>query len=107
MIDEQTKANTSPDGAKWEIVADTIRNRRSNLNVDLERPVPREVIEELTGLAVLAPNHYRTNPWRFVVLSGPARARLGEVVAREMAKEQPDVKEAILERQRTQFLRAP
>jgi nitroreductase len=87
-------------------VAETIRERRSNLNVDGERPVPRELIDELIELASAAPNHYRTNPWRFVVLTGPARARIGEIAADAVAR-QPDAKEAIVERQRVQFLRAP
>ncbi len=100
--DERTSAN----GSNWDVVAETIRTRRSNLNVDLERPVPREIVEELIDLAVSAPNHYRTSPWRFVVLSGEARVRLGDVVARAVAA-QPDVKDAIVERQRVQFLRAP
>ncbi len=100
-----TEQHTTPNGA-WETVAEAIRTRRSNLNVDPQRPVPQEMIQELAELAVLAPNHYRTNPWRFVVLSGPARERLGEVVAREVAK-QPEVKESFVQRQREQFLRAP
>lgn len=102
MIDEQTKTP----GETWAAVAGAIRNRRSNLNVDLDRPVPPEVIEDLLDLAVSAPNHYRTNPWRFVVLTGAARERLGDVVAREVGK-QPNVTDAIRERQRGQFLRSP
>jgi len=102
MIEEKTWVN----GTNWAAVSETIRTRRSNLNVDLERPVPRELIDELVELAVSAPNHYRTNPWRFVVLTGPARARIGEIAARALA-EQPDAKESFVERQRTQFLRAP
>lgn len=101
-----TDERISPNGSNWAVVAETIRTRRSNLNVDLERPVPRELIEELIDLAISAPNHYRTSPWRFVVLSGEARTRIGEVVAGAVAR-QPDVKEAIVERQRVQFLRAP
>ncbi len=102
MIDQKTWINANP----WMVVSETIRARRSNLNVDLERPVPRELIDELLALAVSAPNHYRTNPWRFVVLTGAARARVGEVAARAAAG-LPDVKESIVERQRVQFLRAP
>lgn len=102
MIDEKTGVS----GTNWAAVAETIRTRRSNLNVDLERTVPRELIDELVELAVSAPNHYRTNPWRFVVLTGPARARIGEIAARALAA-QPDAKESFVERQRTQFLRAP
>ncbi len=96
----------SENGTTWEAVAEAIRGRRSNLNVDHEREVPREVVEELAGLAVQAPNHYRTNPWRFVVLTGQARVRLGNLVADILAK-RPDQKEAAVERQRVQFLRAP
>jgi nitroreductase len=76
------------------------------LNVDLERPVPHDIVRDLLDLAVSAPNHYRTNPWRFVVISGNARARIGDVAARALAA-QPDVKDALVERQRVQFLRAP
>jgi nitroreductase len=90
----------------WETVASTIRERRSNMNVDLERPVPREVVDDLLDLATWAPNHYRTNPWRFVVLTGKARERIGEIAARAAAS-RPDAKESIVERQRAQFLRAP
>jgi nitroreductase len=91
---------------RWSVVAETIRGRRSNLNVDLERAVPLELIDELIDLAVSAPNHYRTNPWRFVVLTGTARDRIGEIAATALAR-QPDAKETIVERQRVQFLRAP
>jgi nitroreductase len=94
------------DSARWTTVSETIRSRRSNLNVDLQRPVPREVIEELVNLAVTAPNHYRTNPWRFIVMTGDARVRVGNIVA-QVAGSQPDAKEAAVERQRVQFLRAP
>jgi nitroreductase len=94
------------DTARWATVSETIRTRRSNLNVDLQRPVPREIIEELINLAVTAPNHYRTNPWRFAVMTGDARVRVGNIVA-QVAASQPDAKEAVVERQRVQFLRAP
>jgi nitroreductase len=93
-------------GEQWAVVTAAIRERRSNLNVDPDRPVAREVIDDLIALAVTAPNHYRTNPWRFVVLTGAARARIGAVAAEAVAR-QPDAKESIIERQRSQFLRAP
>src|SRR5262245_40652733 len=90
----------------WETVASTIRDRHSNLNVDTERLVPNELIDQQMDLATWAPNHYRINPWRFVVMTGPARARIGELAAGIVAS-RPDAKESIVERQRTQFLRAP
>src|SRR5688572_4911187 len=90
----------------WETVATTIRERRSNLNVDGERPVPPELVDELLELASWAPNHYRTNPFKFVVLTGAARGRIGEIAAGQVARK-PDAKEPVVERQRVQFMRAP
>lgn len=46
-----------------------------------DRAVPLPEIEELCRLAVWAPNHKRTWPWRFAVAEGTARSLLGEVVA--------------------------
>src|SRR5688572_8347697 len=87
-------------------VGEVIRQRRSNMNVDQERPVPPEVVDQLIELATWAPNHYRTNPFRFVVLNGAARERLGQVAADAIAKVS-EVKDTLVERQRVQFLRTP
>ncbi len=70
-------------------------------------PVPREVIEKLLLAAVQAPNHYKVRPWRFVVLSGAARERLGEVMAESQRARQPDLPEEAFEKTRTLPLRAP
>jgi nitroreductase len=97
---------TGIDSPRFAAVAAIIRERRSNPNADSERPIPREVVDELLALGVEGPNHYRTNPYRFVVLSGPARARIGEVAAQATARKGGDNVEALVERQRGQFLRA-
>jgi nitroreductase len=49
---------------------DLIRSRRTHKSFGPE-PVPHETLDELLELARWAPNHHRTNPWRFRVL-GPA-----------------------------------
>jgi nitroreductase len=46
-----------------------VRSRRTHKSFGPE-PVPRETLDELLGLARWAPNHHRTNPWRFRVV-GP------------------------------------
>src|SRR5919204_4010044 len=94
------------DSARFSAVAEVIRERRSNPNADPERPIPREVVDQLLALAVQGPNHYRTNPYRFVVLSGPARARIGEIAAQATAARGGENVEAMVERQRGQFMRA-
>jgi nitroreductase len=58
-------------------VLEAIRGRRTHKSFD-PRPVPRETLEELFGLALFAPNHHLTQPWRFRVLGPEALARLKE-----------------------------
>lgn len=60
-------------------VLEAIRNRRSVGRVKPD-PVPKDMIEKMLEAAVWAPNHYRTEPWRFIVLSGDGRRRLSEAL---------------------------
>lgn len=53
--------------------------------VDNDREVPLDLVAELCALATWAPNHKKTWPWRFAVLTGDGRARFGETVAEDMA----------------------
>ena len=46
--------------------------------MDLTREVPREVLLEILADAHAAPTHGLTQPWRFQVFTGAARARLGD-----------------------------
>ncbi len=62
-------------------VDEVIRTRRTSLLVDPDDPVPDELISLLVELATWAPNHKRTWPWRFTVVTGTARHRLGEALA--------------------------
>ncbi len=55
--------------------------RRTSLRVDPDREVPAELIDRLLRLAVWAPNHKKTFPWRFAVVEGEGRRRLGELVS--------------------------
>lgn len=70
-------------------------------------PVSRDLIERMLAAAVQAPNHYKVRPWRFVVLTGGARERLGEVMVESMRKRDPDVGDDRLVRERARPLRAP
>ena len=62
-------------------VDEVIRTRRTSLLVDPDDPVPDELLSLLIELATWAPNHKRTWPWRFTVVTGGARHRLGEALA--------------------------
>jgi nitroreductase len=61
-----------------EALEDLIRSRRTHKSFGPE-PVSRTVLDELLELARWAPNHHRTNPWRFRVLGPETLARLKEV----------------------------
>ncbi len=58
-----------------------IEDRRS-VKRFTERAVTPADIERLLDLAVLAPNHRMTEPWRLVVLGPEARRSLGDIKAR-------------------------
>jgi nitroreductase len=74
-------------------------------------PVPRELVEKLLSAAVQAPNHYKVRPWRFVVLNGASRERLGEVMAQAFLEKFPDLppeaREKALAKERSKPLRSP
>jgi nitroreductase len=64
-------------------LADLIRRRRTSMLVT-DQPVPRELVHHLCELALWAPNHKRTWPWRFALFDGDGRATLGNVIADAM-----------------------
>ena len=70
-------------------------------------PSPAEIDTILT-IASRVPDHKKLAPWRFIVLEGEARARLGEVVAEAcIAAEKEPPSHVRLETERTRLLRAP
>ena len=58
-------------------IEEVIRSRRTHKSFGPE-PVPSEVVDELLELARWAPNHHRTNPWRFRVVGAETLERLKE-----------------------------
>ena len=69
--------------------------------------VSRDVIEKLLSAAVQAPNHYKVRPWRFVVLTGNGRNKLGDVMAASFLDRNPATPPAGLDKTRALPLRAP
>ncbi len=59
-----------------------IRKRRAIFpKMYIDKPIPKEIIEEVLENANWAPTHKFTEPWRFRVFTGDARTRLGERLA--------------------------
>lgn len=70
-------------------------------------PIPHETIEKLLSAGVQAPNHHKVRPWRFVVLTGDGRKRLGDVMAASFADRNPAAPPEGLDKTRGLPLRAP
>jgi len=80
---------------------------RHSVKVVKPEPLPRAVIEQLLDAGVQAPNHHHVRPWRFVVLTGAARERLGEVMAASQGRRRPDLPPETFAKTRSLPLRAP
>ncbi|HEX2324269.1 MAG TPA: nitroreductase, partial [Chloroflexota bacterium] len=92
--------------APWQALRGVVRERRSNLRIDPQREVPPELVQQLLELACWAPNHKHTHPWRFAVVTGPGRARLGETAAAGLPA-LGITDPGALAKMRTKYLRAP
>ncbi|MBC7878636.1 MAG: nitroreductase [Anaerolineales bacterium] len=87
-------------------ILEAIKARYSNNKVKVDE-VPRDVIEKLLDAGNQAPNHYTVRPWRFIVLTGNARNKLGDVMAASFADRNPDLPPEGLDKTRALPLRAP
>ena len=64
-----------------EVLFDAIRYRRSvKLNDLSPDPIDLALVARMLEAANWAPSHGKTEPWRFVVFSGDARATLGDAL---------------------------
>ena len=82
-----------------------IRQRRTCLLVDPDAPIDQSVTAALIEAATWAPNHKRTWPWRFTVLTGAARGRLGDALANTAAS--LGMEPAVQAKLRTKYGRSP
>ncbi len=86
-----------------------LRDRRSINALTADVP-PRATIQRLLDLAVWAPNHHMTEPWRFHVITGDARQAVGEAISDGLCTEidaNDPVAAGEIKGARAKFLRAP
>ncbi len=69
--------------------------------------LPRDLIEKLLSAGAQAPNHHKVRPWRFVVLTGDGRKKLGDVMAASFLDRNPATPPEGLDKTRALPLRAP
>ena len=68
---------------------DLLMSRRSVKAKDMDGPGPnRDVMEKILCAGMRVPDHGKLAPWRFVVLEGAAREKLGNSIATALVKEQ-------------------
>jgi len=85
---------------------DLLLSRASALK--LTEPGPsQEQIETMLKAAVTAADHGRLRPWRFVVMQGEGRRRLGDLLAEVQGTIKPGISSEDLEKARDKALRAP
>jgi nitroreductase len=74
----------------------------------LGAPAPTAAhLDAILDAALRAPDHGRLRPWRFLLIRGVARARLGEVFAAALAARDPGATGPMLQRERARPLSAP
>ena len=71
---------------------DVIMGRRS-IRGYLDKPVPRELIEEVLALAIRAPSSMNTQPWHFHVITGEPLARIRAGNTERILAGEPDSRE--------------
>jgi nitroreductase len=64
-------------------------------------------LDNMFRAALRAPDHGLLRPWRFLLIRGDARMRLGDLFVQAQQQDEPDIREALLEKTRTKPLRAP
>ncbi|MFD1954887.1 nitroreductase [Paenibacillus thailandensis] len=91
-------------------VYEAIRTRRSIGRVKKD-PVPREAVERALEAASWAPSHFNTQPWKFIVMTGEGRAKLGEgyalVAAPSFEGLSAEEREEKLAKERAKAFRSP
>ena len=76
-----------------ENVNELIQKRRSVYPISyIDKPIPKEIIEQILENANWAPNHRQTEPWRFIVFRGEGRKRLSKYLGNYYKKNTPEDK---------------
>ena len=83
-----------------------ILTRRSALSLTEPAPSPAQ-LAQILRTATLAPDHKLLRPWRFVLVRGEERQRLGEALAAAAIQADPAAEPTALAKQRGKPLRAP
>jgi nitroreductase len=85
-----------------------LNDRRSVPSRQLGEPGPTAAdLRTLLEAAVRVPDHGKLVPWRFILIRGDARQRLGDLLAQTTLANNPDAAPAVVEKDRNRFRFAP
>jgi len=85
-----------------------LRTRRSAAPHLLTGPGPgADELDTVLTIAARVPDHGRLAPWRFIIIEGEARRRIGEAIAAAFKADQPGADDARVESERNRLARAP
>ncbi len=87
---------------------DLLMVRRSLTVKDMTSPGPnKDQIDQLLTIGSRVPDHKKQVPWRYLVISGDSRAKLGKVLRSVFQKNNPETDSSILDFEENRFMRAP
>lgn len=87
---------------------DLLATRRSVPPMLLAEPGPdRDDLDAILTRASRVPDHGKLAPWRFLVIAGDARARVGAHIAEAFAADTPGASPERLEQERRRLMHAP
>lgn len=89
-------------------IIEFLSKRRSNLVKLMKSPGPDESeLDTILKIGARVPDHRKLAPWRFIVIDGAARGRLGDNLAEIFEMKNPKLPKDRVEFERERFKRAP
>ena len=89
-------------------MSDFLLSRRSIVVRNMVEPGPSDAdIEKILRAGMRVPDHGRLTPWRFKIIRGDAREKMGDILGEAFQKANPDCIEEQVEIEKERFLRAP
>jgi nitroreductase len=87
---------------------DLLLRRRSTSAKAMGEPGPNaEQLNQILQASARVPDHGKLFPWRFLVVQGEAREKLGGILEDALVERKSDVSESLRRFERNRFLRAP
>jgi nitroreductase len=89
-------------------LSEFLLSRRSVVVRNMREPGPDTAgLEKILRAGMRVPDHGRLTPWRFIVIKGENRDKMGSILGEAFKKANPDCIEEQVEIEKERFIRAP